>query len=174
MARLFVAIVPPDDVKDAAAAFPASEPGVRLARREQLHVTLRFAGEFPDERIASLKERLRRIEHPAFTLTVGPWGRFGYRTAWLGVAPEAPVVALADAVDAAFRAEGTPRRELPFRPHLTVARLTKLSPVKARQLLESAPPLPELRWDVGAFVLVQSTLSPDGATHTPLLEVPLR
>ncbi len=174
MARLFVAIVPPDDVKDAAAAFPASAPGVRAVRREQLHVTLRFAGDFPAERIDALKRRLEHIEAASFTLTVGPWGRFGHRTAWLGVAPEAPVIALADAVDAAFRAEGTPRREQPFRPHLTVARMTKLSPVKARQLLESAPPLPELRWQVGAFELVQSSLSPSGATHTRLLEVPLR
>ncbi len=168
MARLFVAIVPPDAVKDAAAGFPSAE-GVKPVRREQLHLTLRFVADFPEDAIDGLVDRLSRIDAPRFELAVGPWGRFGHRVAWLAVAPEAPVVALADAVDAAVRVEpSVPRRDQPFRPHLTVARLAKFSPVRARQLLDAAPPLPPLTWPVEELVLVRSQLSNQGATHTPI------
>lgn len=166
--RLFVAIVPPDAVKDAAAQFPRV-PGVKPVRRDQLHVTLRFVADFPEEGIEALVERLARIGAPRLDLTVGPWGRFGHRVVWLDVTPVEPVLALADAVDAAVRAQpSVPRREQTFRPHLTVARLSSFSPVRARQLLEAAPALEPMRWSVTEMVLVKSRLSPQGATHTPL------
>ena len=48
--RLFVAVVPPDDVLEAVAALPRPvEPGVRWTRPDTWHVTLRFLGDRVDE-----------------------------------------------------------------------------------------------------------------------------
>ena len=52
--RLFVAVVPPDDVLEAVAALPRpQEPGVRWTRPDTWHVTLRFLGDRVDEATAS-------------------------------------------------------------------------------------------------------------------------
>ena len=79
MARLFVAVWPPDDVLDRVAALERPDvAGLRWTTRHQWHVTLRFLG--PVDDVGAVVDALAGSEAPAATVTVGPAvGRFGHR-----------------------------------------------------------------------------------------------
>ena len=70
MARLFVAIWPPDDVLDRLADIERpKDQGVKWVPQENLHVTLRFLGDADETEIAA---RLDDTLLPAATAVVGP------------------------------------------------------------------------------------------------------
>lgn len=130
MKRVFVAVELPNDVKETISGFiedlrlrfPDRE--VRLVAKENLHITLHFAGDLDDAGIARLTtntaaaaERLDR-----FIATVSKTGSFFSRTSrsnplWIGVtSPDKRLDEIAIEIQ---RLEGvTPPR---FTPHITVA-----------------------------------------------------
>jgi hypothetical protein len=70
MARLFVAIWPPDDVLDRLADIDRpKDQGVKWVPQENLHITLRFLGDADDRRGV---DRLDDVLLPAATAVVGP------------------------------------------------------------------------------------------------------
>ncbi|MGE0135928.1 MAG: RNA 2',3'-cyclic phosphodiesterase [Dehalococcoidia bacterium] len=180
--RLFVAIGVPDSWRAAAAAATAAierDSGVRLraVHPSLMHLTLRFLGEVPDDRVAPLTEALRDAVPPVeIELALGPAGTFGppqrAQVVWLGVTGDLEALqALADRIETASRAAGLPSEDRPLRPHLTLARLGRsLTPedrravAEAARRLEAPPPLPFHAHEVQ---LVQSTL----ANPRPVYEV---
>jgi RNA 2',3'-cyclic 3'-phosphodiesterase len=126
--RLFVAVVPPDDVLDRLASLrrPA-RPGVRWTRREQWHVTLRFLGEVDEAAVPALVAALDAAPlaaaPPAAAAVLGP------RVAALGrrvvQIPVAGLDDLAAAVTAATATVGRPPEPRPFRGHVTLARVAR-------------------------------------------------
>jgi RNA 2',3'-cyclic 3'-phosphodiesterase len=136
--RLFVAI--PLPVEAAAAitevveevrsqGLPIDAHDVRWVRLDGLHLTLRFLGPTPDERIGPTEDALRRAVvgwSPIEAALVGagtfpPVGR--PRVLWVGVVDGvAAVSSLAADVGTALAGAGWPSEDRPFRPHLTLAR----------------------------------------------------
>ncbi len=126
--RLFVAVVPPDDVLDRLASLrrPA-RPGVRWTRREQWHVTLRFLGEVDEAAVpavvAALDAAPLDAAPPAAAAVLGP------RVAALGrrvvQIPVAGLDDLAAAVTAATATVGRPPEPRPFQGHVTLARVAR-------------------------------------------------
>ncbi len=118
--RLFVALRPPAPVvahADAALAeVRSAHPDLRWIPPERWHLTLAFYGEIPDEKVdgtvTMVERRLRG--HPCELAFQGA-GQFARRALWLGVGGEV------DALRATARSVTFER--LPYRPHLTVARL---------------------------------------------------
>lgn len=176
MTRLFVAIVPPDDVKAAVVEARGTLDGARFVRAEQMHLTLKFIEDHPAERLNDLVARFETIVHPPFDLELGSWGRFGHppRVVWVDVTPHVPVRRLAGLVEDAFENEGIARDDRDFTPHLTVARLKRTSPAKVRHYLDDRADFAAPPWPVRAVRLYESKLGPKGARHTVLSEVPLR
>ena len=133
--RLFVAVVPPDQVlaELAAAVTPlrAARPQLRWTGPADWHLTLAFLGEVPEAVLPELSKRLERAarRHPAQRLAVRGGGAFPRAARatvlWTGVDADAgPLAALAASVAAGARRAGAPppdegRR---YRPHITIAR----------------------------------------------------
>src|ERR1700693_2051194 len=101
-------------------------PDARWARPESLHITLKFIGEQPPERVEAITERLRRVESSAFEIRAAGHGFFptakAPRVFWIGIHASPQLAALAEMIDVAVAELGVPREDRPFSPHLTLAR----------------------------------------------------
>jgi RNA 2',3'-cyclic 3'-phosphodiesterase len=167
MARLFVAVSPPEDVLDRVAALDRPEvAGLRWTDRGQWHVTLRFLGRVDD--VSAAAEALRGVRAAPTVAFLGPAvGRFGHRVLHV---PVAGLGAVAAAVVAATAHVGEPPEERPFAGHLTLARVTGRTKVDLRPL--AGQPV-EGSWPVDEVCLVASHLSRRGARYETLERVGL-
>lgn len=179
--RLFVAIYPPESVvAHATAAIGELSTGraaadgvnVRLARPENLHITLAFLGEVPDARrvdaeqaVGAGVQRWARQADGVPSLRLAGGGRFGrgrFTVLWLGLSGDVPALReMARHVRRELRRSRLPYDEKPLKPHLTVARPGDRIPADA-----VAADLSALRgyrgpeWTAGKLVLVRSHLGP--------------
>jgi 2'-5' RNA ligase len=137
--RLFVGVpLPPEAVAAVSAVvdevrskpLPAGARDVRWVRLDGLHLTLRFLGPTPDERIAPTMAAVdvvgRAATGPIEVEFAGsgtfPSGRRP-RTLWIGLVHGVGALSeLAAATDDALVDAGWPPDGRPFRPHLTLAR----------------------------------------------------
>ena len=179
MLRLFVAVDLPAKLRPAVAGLAQGIGGARWTRPEQLHVTLRFLGDTPEDRLGDLRARLRQVRMPGFELALRGTGVFPTagtrkpaRILWLGLDPPEPLQALKYAIDAVLGPDPeTSKRG--FSPHLTLARFpTRPCHELDHFLAEHAG------FDGGSFLanschLYQSTLRPQGALHEIVESFPL-
>lgn len=179
--RLFVAIYPPQSVVAHATAAigelltgraAADGVNVRLARPENLHVTLAFLGEVPDVRRADVEQavsagvqRWTRQADPVPSLRLAGGGRFGrgrFTVLWLGLSGDLPALReMARQVRRELRRARLPYDDKPLKPHVTVARPGDRIPADAVAADLSA--LRDYRgpeWTAGELVLVRSHLGP--------------
>jgi RNA 2',3'-cyclic 3'-phosphodiesterase len=169
--RLFVALTLPDAVRAALAELPQAVPGLTWTRPEQLHVTLRFLGDVPADRIPSLIDRLATVRVEPFVLPIETVGSFPPhrppRVLWVGTGSGHPrLFQLRQRVDDAVLASGVDFDVRNFHPHITVARCADNTAPAATHWLHthrdfSAPP-----FRVEEFDLYSSELRPEGAVHT--------
>src|ERR1700687_5623997 len=101
-------------------------PDARWVRPESLHITLKFIGEQPPERVVAITERLRRVESSAFEIRIRGYGFFptakAPRVFWIGIDAGPQLAELAESIDIATAELGIQREDRPFSPHLTLAR----------------------------------------------------
>ena len=137
--RLFIAVPLPDDaaatvrsiVDDIRAKpLPAGGRDVRWVRLDGLHLTLRFLGPTPEDRIeptaGAMQEAAGTASGP-IDIELGGAGTFPPdgrpRALWMGIVEGADMLArLARELDATLADAGWPSDHRPFRPHLTLAR----------------------------------------------------
>ena len=167
MARLFVAVWPPEDVLDAVAALHRPEvPGLRWTAPEQWHVTLRFLGRV--EKVDEAVEALETVRAAPAAAVAGPEvGRFGRRVLHV---PVTGLDEVAAAVVSATAGVGEPPEDRPFAGHLTLARVARGARVDLRAL--AGQPVAG-RWPVAEICLVESHLSPKGARYEVVTRFPL-
>lgn len=136
--RLFVAVPLPDDAVEAIAAVVASvraqplPPGmhdVRWVRLDGLHLTIRFLGPTPDERIEPTAAAVRGLAAQTAPIDARLAGTGTFpergrpRALWIGLRDGVDALtALTERADAALAAAGWPVDGRPYRPHLTLAR----------------------------------------------------
>ena len=168
MARLFVAVSPPEEVLERVAALDrAPVAGMRWTDRHQWHVTLRFLGRVDD--VPAAIEALAGVRAGPTIASLGPAvGRFGNRVLHV---PVGGLEVVAAAVVAATAHVGEPPEVRPFAGHLTLARVTGRAKVDLRAL--AGQPV-EGSWPVEEICLVESHLSPLGARYSTLERVALR
>ena len=134
--RMFVAVVPPDDVLDHLDEFLERRRDAgdfRWVLREQLHVTLAFLADVPDRALDDLGARLERAAgRRTMTATAlvggGAFPSVGRaRVLWTGLdldeAGRVEVARLATGARAAASKAGVAVDGARFKPHVTVARL---------------------------------------------------
>jgi RNA 2',3'-cyclic 3'-phosphodiesterase len=169
MHRLFVAIRPPDRVRQLLLGAMGGISDARWQRDDQLHLTLRFIGEVDRHRAGDVHAALGAIHHPRFEIAVNGLGTFDRRgqpeTVWAGVAPLEPLKALHKKVDQAIARVGVEPEQRAYLPHITLARL-KRSSRSVRGLIEESGGLRSEPFQVDRFSLYESKLTPEGAVYT--------
>jgi RNA 2',3'-cyclic 3'-phosphodiesterase len=168
MHRLFVAIRPPEDVRDLLLDAMDDSADFRWQDEEQLHLTLRFIGEVERPAADDLAAELARIRAPPFELRVAGTGRFEQRSSgalWAGVEPRAPVAALAAKVERACLAVGLEPERRAFHPHITLARWKGRRGHEIARFLERTRGLSSEPFEVTDFILFESRLSRHGAHY---------
>ena len=179
--RAFLAVdLPPDAIACAERAVEAlrevAPAGVRWTDPESLHLTLKFLGEVPEQRLSRLISRARAELAPVepFRVSLAGLGAFPSareaRVLWLGVAQGARELArAARRLDAAASGIGVERERRPYRAHLTLGRLR--TPVRV-ELARASPP-EEIAFPVEEVILYESRLGSGGARYVPLARLPL-
>jgi RNA 2',3'-cyclic 3'-phosphodiesterase len=146
--RLFTAIELPADIK-ARLADLVERLKLHWIPTEKLHITTKFIGEWPEERLDELKRALATIKSPGpVEIVIRGLGWLpnarNARVLYAGVEPSEALTTLALATE---RAVGVPSENRAYRPHVTLARTRK------------AVPLAEIEHsDVGSFKAVSFAL----------------
>lgn len=168
MHRLFVGIRPPQPVRAQLLGLMGGISGARWQTDEQIHITLRFIGEV-DRRVAEdVAGALSIVRHPRFELALNGIGSFGRRgqpeVVWAGVAPHEPLQALHKKIDQACVGAGLEPERRAYRPHITLARMNRSSgPLGG--LVERSGGVTSPQFEVDAFLLYESELTPGGAVY---------
>lgn len=188
--RTFIAIELTEDARDALGELrdrlkqtPAGKAG-RWMRKESIHLTLKFLGDIPEERVDKVCEGVRRAceGHPPFSVTIAGLGCFPNtrrpRVLWAGVGGEVNALCdLQQAVEREMVALGFPEERHDFTPHLTLARIqrgARSEDVRALgQIAEKAPSEEMEGMRVDAVSVMKSDLQPTGAVYTELCHIPL-
>ena len=154
--RLFFALWPPDEVRQALARGADDVPQFATGRRvadAKLHLTLHFLGGWrgrPDDVVDRASAAVASMRARAFHLVVDHAGSFtGARVGWLAPSGNSGLDALWSDLGRVLDQVGVPRREQPrFSPHVTVRR-----DIRARL---GDIPIEPISWSVEDFVLVHS------------------
>jgi len=164
MARLFLAVIPPDDVVEMLCELPRKDQrGVRFVPPESWHATLRFLGDADPDAVA---DAMNRAVLPASVARLGPAiDMLGTHSV---VAPVAGLDALAAAAVDATVGLGTLDPRPTYTGHITVARVKRGAIVrKVVGMLCSA------EFAVTEVALVESQLRPTGSRYTTLTTWPV-
>ena len=176
MHRLFVAIRPPEAIRDLLIDAMDDSSDFRWQDEEQLHLTLRFVGEVDRPVAEDVASALIRVHSPAFELRIAGVGRFEQRSSgalWAGVEPKEPVAALAAKVERACQSAGLEPERRAFHPHFTLARWKGRRTREVQDFLTRTGGLLSEPFDVTEFILFESRLSRHGAHYEPLESYPL-
>lgn len=167
--RLFVAIDPPDAIKDQLTEICCGLPDARWTPREQLHLTLCFIGEVSGTAYLDIKEALDEIQSPPLTLRLQGVGFFPPRgqprVVWAGIAKNEQLSLLQRKITTRLFSLGLEPENRKFAPHLTLARLNQTPPSRVGKYLETHGLLRSTPFVVENFLLYESILGHNGATH---------
>lgn len=167
---MFVAVYPPESVREELAEFLAARPGMRWSDPEQLHVTLAFLPSVPEHAVEPLQDLLAEACAPVRGFVCGIHGAGAFphpdrpAVLWLDVEDGAEDLArLSRRVRGAANRAGVAPDGKAFAPHLTVARPPRGENATRwiRVLERFSPPL----WTVDEVHLVESHLQGHG--HRP-------
>ena len=176
MHRLFVAIRPPEAIRDLLIDAMDDSPDFRWQDEEQLHLTLRFAGEVERPVANDLADALGHVHADRFSIRVKGIGRFEQRSSgalWAGVEPKEPVAALAAKVERVCQQVGIEPERRAFHPHITLARWKGRRTREVQSFLDRTRGLLSDPFEVDRFTLFESRLSRHGAHYEPAAEYPL-
>lgn len=174
--RLFIAVAADEEIRAEAAAAVArlkAAPGdFRWVDPRDMHLTLRYFGETPQERLPEIEALMKAAAAKAkpFEIVYGPIGAFDSienpRVVWIGLDEGAR--ALEELATSLGR--GEPR---PYTPHLTIGRNRReQAPAAFVAALKTEPSL-NLRRRVSKLSLYASRPAPFGHAYTILSELTL-
>jgi len=178
--RLFVSIDPPQSIRKVLVDLDPRVRGVHWTAGDQMHLTLGFFPDVPEDVDLALREKLEAIEFGAFFLPIEGIETFPpkgiVKIVWIGVGPGHPhLFQLHKRVQEAALAVGLEADLRPWHPHITLARCREKIPGGAlRKFLKSNAELDAGMFRVEAFHLYCSELTPAGPIHTCQLSVPAR
>lgn len=183
--RLFIAIEVPEAIKEG--VFRAIEPvkalkaDVRWVTPAAFHLTLKFLGEVDEKGLEEVKAALGGLPTiPPSTMRVQGAGAFpglkNPRVLWIGAEePSGHLAVIQGELEDRLEAQGFPREDRPFHPHLTVGRVKSFK--RTRELADGLGALKGLlfgEFPLEEVVLFKSDLKPAGAVYTKLFTVPIR
>ena len=185
--RLFVALELGQDARkllaDCQRRLAAVDRHVRWVRPEQIHLTLKFLGEVPDERVPAVARALDPLgQSGPVTFVMDGAGWFGSarapRVVWVGIRwPNPALAALQKNCETRLAELGFPPEGRPFHPHLTLGRVREgrggpeVVPAVDALQAQGVGPLEQTAAEV---ILFESRLHRDGAQYIRAHAVALR
>jgi 2'-5' RNA ligase len=177
--RLFTGLdLPAEVVRSLEVLLERLRPSARVnwSPPANLHITTKFIGHWPDERVGELQSRLSEgvPPRPPIPVHIREVGFFpnakSPRVFWCGI--EAPGLAeLAADTDRVTSALGIESENRPFSAHLTLARIKeRLNLGPLRDAIAALPSTDFGRFDATSFYLYRSDLRPSGSVYTRLAE----
>lgn len=176
MHRLFVAIRPPEAIRDLLIDAMDNSADFRWQNEEQVHLTLRFVGEVERPVANDLADALGRVTAPRLELRVAGVGCFEQRNSgalWAGVEPRQPLAALAAKIERVCQSVGLAPERRAFHPHITLARWKGRRTREVKEYLEHTGSLSSEPFLVDEFILFESRLSRHGAHYEEVATYPL-
>lgn len=176
MHRLFVAIRPPELIRDLLIDAMDYSADFRWQSEEQLHITLRFVGEVEQPVAEDLASALANIRGSSFELRIAGVGRFAQRNSgalWAGLEPREPLAALAAKVERICQDVGLDPERRAFHPHLTLARWKGRRANEVQHFIERNAGLSSSPFAVTEFILFESRLTRHGAHYEEVATYPL-
>lgn len=157
--------------------------GLRWVRPEQIHLTLKFLGNVPQDRMEDLVTAIReacrgvgpfrlRAEHAGFFPN-----EHRPRVIWVAIGGETePLGALQQAIECAALSFAEEQADHPYSPHLTLARVKRLHTRETQALNEHVQSLKGQsfgEWTAVKAELVRSEPTRASNLYTCLAEIPL-
>lgn len=145
-----------------------------------LHVTLKFIGEWPEEKLPELETALRglvpRDPIPAEVKGLGWYPNPHHpRVFWVGVQGGDALPALVKDIDTATAPLGIAAEDRAFHAHLTLARIKEPAPLQGlRSAIAALESVEFGAFPVDRFYLYRSQPGPAGSVYTKLSEYPFR
>jgi 2'-5' RNA ligase len=179
--RLFTAVdLPPDLVARLERLIEQLRPAARVkwSPPENLHITTKFIGEWPEAQLEELHRALAGLQaRPPIPIRVRNLGFFpnqrSPRVFWAGVEGGDKLAGLAADTDRALSPLGVEPENRPFSPHLTLARIKEPVPMQALHDAVGALPSREFGdYIADRFYLYQSRLNPKGSVYVRVGEFP--
>lgn len=181
MVRVFCAVELPEAVKEKIKAYIArlrrEFPDVRASWSgdNKLHITLKFFGDTPLERVALISAAADRAASAAATLhlriqSTGAFPSGGRpRVLWLGINDENRALeVLQQRFEDECENDGFVREPRPFKPHLTLARLRDTNNVATLAAFHRSQDFQTEDFAVESFYVIRSELGPTGSKYSKL------
>jgi 2'-5' RNA ligase len=149
---------------------------VSWVKADRIHLTLKFLGSVPPDRIESVQSALGPVAASASPFRLQPAGCGAFpaikqmRVVWVGLrGDDQALISLQKSVEDALAPLGFEPEDRPFRAHLTLGRVKGRQHLRALQdALLTHQGFESEVFDVTELVLYKSDLLPDGARYTPL------
>ena len=192
--RCFIALDLPESLKEGIGRITgplrAAGTSVKWVPVSNLHLTLKFLGNVPEDMVASMRAPLLAAvaSHGRFRRALKGAGSFPGgrrpRVLWLGVVddgpPDAPsaLAAIAADIEAALAAAlvefGFEAETRPFKAHLTIGRVrSQRGALRLAEELKALEGVDFGNFEVREVSMMKSDLLPGGAVHTKLYGLPL-
>ena len=170
MYRLFIAIDLPEIVSEHCANICFGVQGAKWVPKDQMHFTIRFIGEVDHAGYHAVSGGLSDVIASRFTIAMKGVGYFPPRNKpkvlWAGLEKNEALMNLRRSIEGALQQAGIEPEERKFAAHVTLARLSPNTPVRAIADFLSANGLfSEQSIPVDEFHLYSSVLTSDGAIH---------
>ena len=187
--RSFIAIELPDELKRGLTQLQArlkldKQPGVKWVEPYSIHLTLKFLGSVPIDRIGDITGAIEEAAQgiPPFHLEVGNLGVFPnlrrVQVAWVGISGQLDKLGqLQQGIESNLARLGFAPESRPFTPHLTLARLRQQVSQEERQrfgqLIVGTKFEVVYAIEVDAISLMRSQLTREGAIYSRISSVGL-
>jgi RNA 2',3'-cyclic 3'-phosphodiesterase len=180
--RVFVALDVPEAIRAALAEVSARLkkicPAARWVRLEGVHITLKFIGEVPQEKLDHIRQALGEL--PNFAPAKVCFAGLGFfpsarrpRVFWAGVQGGSTLTELASAIEMKLEPLGIAPEKRAFHAHLTLARFESSQGSQTLTAAVEALGSPEFGAEIFTeFHLYQSVLKRSGAEYTRLVSYP--
>lgn len=182
--RLFIGVELPGDVKrllnDVSSSLKDQVPGARWVRPDNIHLTLKFLGSTPEDKLDDIVAALEGVveDFRKFYFSLGEVGGFPSkkraRVLWVGVQHgAAELIALSKAIEDALAPLGFEREKREPTPHITIARINQPKSVEQAVAEIDLATCAGRLVNVDSLTIFQSRLKRSGAEYTPLRQISL-
>jgi len=177
--RLFTAIDLPAEILlrlERLISAMRSEALIKWSPLDNLHITIKFVGEWPEARLTELHEALETVApRDAFAIELKDLGWFpnerAPRVLWAGVHADPALLQLVRDTEAVLEKLGIKKEDREFAPHLTLARIKSPVPLqRLRQRVAEMQPAVLGQFSVTQFSLYRSDPGSNASIYRRLRE----